>query len=444
MNSTFLWVTYTPEEVNEGYWAVYKRLVLPGKMLAVFFIGFLVAQGYVYTTNGLVDYFIDPATVQNMREWQLVGSLLIAGLGIPTVLCMLTWMFFHGRVAHSYESRPNFHFPIVYVLQDSGLSMSFVSGQGTLDWSHVTACVETAKYFCLASTPTDVFVLPKRCLSSDSEVESVRRLLVSKVRTYLRHSGKDLPITYEKVGIELIYIDGMPVVQTIAKPGDEEGKTSQILSGGQSVVAPPPPPVKAGEQVVSGSRSTLSGADGVEQSGITIAIDYKEGEVQSAEKIYFFRKRLPMLSLLYISSLGWILPSALLISYIWGQEELLFEVFQNYGWLMIFALPFFASHALYVYLLTLGRARLSEAHAGDFVFQLTEEGCGVRSGDRYAVLSWWHFEEVWETKDTLMLLFGRKGRAMYVIPKRAFEDRKGQAYAEDLLHRKVAKVLALE
>jgi hypothetical protein len=42
-----------------------------------------VAQGYVYTTNGLVDYFIDPATLEQLREWQLVGSLLIAGLGIP-------------------------------------------------------------------------------------------------------------------------------------------------------------------------------------------------------------------------------------------------------------------------------------------------------------------------------------------------------------------------
>ena len=290
MISTFLWVTYTPEEVNEGYWAVYKRLVLPGRMLAVFFIGFLVAQGYVYTTNGLVDYFIDPATLEQLREWQLVGSLLIAGLGIPAILCMLTWIFFRGRVAHSYESRPNFHFPIVYVLQDSGLSMSFVSGQGTLDWSHVRACVETAKYFCLASTPSDVFVLPKRCLSSDSEVESVRRLLVSKVRTYLRHGGKDLPITYEKVGIELVYVEGMPVVQTIAAPGDGEGSKSQVLSGGQSVVAPPPP-VKAGEQVISGSRTALRGANAVEESGITNVIDYKDGEVQNGEKIYFFRKQ---------------------------------------------------------------------------------------------------------------------------------------------------------
>ncbi len=183
---------------------------------------------------------------------------------------------------------------------------------------------------------------------------------------------------------------------------------------------------------------------------------YREGEVQGAEKIYFFRKRLPMLSLQYLAFLGWLLPSTFAVGFIWGKTDLVYELFQNYGWVFTFALPVYAMHAVYTYLLVLGRARLSEAMSEGrdgrsegrermpFVFELTEEGCGLRAAERYAVLAWWHFEEVWETKETFMLLFGRRGRAMYVIPKRAFPERVGLAYAHNLLSRKVRKLLVLE
>lgn len=456
MSDIAFYVKYRPEEVNDGYWSVYKRLILPGQLLSVFFVSFLLAEGYAYSVTELGDYIFGAAGID---EGQLLLAVLIAGVGIPSIVTGLAALLIESRVRNSYESRPNFHFPIIYILGQNGLNITFASGQGTLDWSHLNACVETAYQFCLVAGPQDVFVLPKRCLTGDEEVKAVRHLIVSKVRTYLRHSGKDLPIKYEKAGIAGISIDGSGVevgalgIITEGQSADQgelkgednspcdrnPGSSGQSCAGGETLAAEPDPSLPPGLK-----------------TGVAVEVIYREGEVQGAEKIYFFRKRLPMLSLQYLAFLGWLLPSTFAVGFIWGKTDLVYELFQNYGWVFTFALPVYAMHAVYTYLLVLGRARLSEAMSEGrdgrsegrermpFVFELTEEGCGLRAAERYAVLAWWHFEEVWETKETFMLLFGRRGRAMYVIPKRAFPERVGLAYAHNLLSRKVRKLLVLE
>ncbi|MBL8085393.1 MAG: YcxB family protein [Candidatus Obscuribacter sp.] len=456
MSDIAFYVKYRPEEVNDGYWSVYKRLILPGQLLSVFFVSFLLAEGYAYSVTELGDYIFGAAGID---EGQLLLAVLIAGVGIPSIVTGLAALLIESRVRNSYESRPNFHFPIIYILGQNGLNITFASGQGTLDWSHLNACVETAYQFCLVAGPQDVFVLPKRCLTGDEEVKAVRHLIVSKVRTYLRHSGKDLPIKYEKAGIAGISIEGSGVevgalgIITEGQSADQgelkgednspcdqnPGSSGQSCAGGETLAAEPDPSLPPGLK-----------------TGVAVEVIYREGEVQGAEKIYFFRKRLPMLSLQYLAFLGWLLPSTFAVGFIWGKTDLVYELFQNYGWVFTFALPVYAMHAVYTYLLVLGRARLSEAMSEGrdgrsegrermpFVFELTEEGCGLRAAERYAVLAWWHFEEVWETKETFMLLFGRRGRAMYVIPKRAFPERVGLAYAHNLLSRKVRKLLVLE
>ncbi len=456
MSDIAFYVKYRPEEVNDGYWSVYKRLILPGQLLSVFFVSFLLAEGYAYSVTELGDYIFGAAGID---EGQLLLAVLIAGVGIPSIVTGLAALLIESRVRNSYESRPNFHFPIIYILGQNGLNITFASGQGTLDWSHLNACVETAYQFCLVAGPQDVFVLPKRCLTGDEEVKAVRHLIVSKVRTYLRHSGKDLPIKYEKAGIAGISIEGSGVevgalgIITEGQSADQGelkgednspcdrnlGSSGQSCAGGETLAAEPDPSLPPGLK-----------------TGVAVEVIYREGEVQGAEKIYFFRKRLPMLSLQYLAFLGWLLPSTFAVGFIWGKTDLVYELFQNYGWVFTFALPVYAMHAVYTYLLVLGRARLSEAMSEGrdgrsegqermpFVFELTEEGCGLRAAERYAVLAWWHFEEVWETKETFMLLFGRRGRAMYVIPKRAFPERVGLAYAHNLLSRKVRKLLVLE
>ncbi|HNN61718.1 MAG TPA: YcxB family protein, partial [Candidatus Obscuribacter sp.] len=428
MSDIAFYVKYRPEEVNDGYWSVYKRLILPGQLLSVFFVSFLLAEGYAYSVTELGDYIFGAAGID---EGQLLLAVLIAGVGIPSIVTGLAALLIESRVRNSYESRPNFHFPIIYILGQNGLNITFASGQGTLDWSHLNACVETAYQFCLVAGPQDVFVLPKRCLTGDEEVKAVRHLIVSKVRTYLRHSGKDLPIKYEKAGIAGISIEGSGVevgalgIITEGQSADQGelkgednspcdrnlGSSGQSCAGGETLAAEPDPSLPPGLK-----------------TGVAVEVIYREGEVQGAEKIYFFRKRLPMLSLQYLAFLGWLLPSTFAVGFIWGKTDLVYELFQNYGWVFTFALPVYAMHAVYTYLLVLGRARLSEAMSEGrdgrsegrermpFVFELTEEGCGLRAAERYAVLAWWHFEEVWETKETFMLLFGRRGRAMYVIP----------------------------
>lgn len=427
-SAIFLKVNYSAQEVNQGYWEVYRRLVLPQQLLAVFCVGFAVAQGYACVSIGLGDVFFAPQAMAGIEEGRLILILLLAGLGIPAVLCCLVTLIIHARVMNSYEARPNFHFPIVYVIGENGLNISFASGQGTLDWGHLKACVETAFYFCLVASPEDVFVLPKRCLSGEQEVTELRHLIVKKVRTYLRHNGRDLPINYEKHEIKEVLVDGEIYAGVAAGADSDDNGEGEIAAA------------NASEPLVS---ELLKGESPL-GSGLSLAVVYQSGEIQAAEKIFFFRKRLPALSLLYLSSIGWFMPSAFAISYIWGRSEMFWELFSNYGYLFALTLPVFAAHSLYNYLLVMGRARVSEEYGATFTFQLSEEGCGLSSGERYAVLSWWHFAEVWETKEAFMLLFGKQGRAMYVIPKRAFPERSGLAYVQNLLSRKVAKLLALD
>ena len=85
----------------------------------------------------------------------------------------------------------------------------------------------------------------------------------------------------------------------------------------------------------------------------------------------------------------------------------------------------------------------NEQLTSPFVFQFSEEGCGIRAGERYAVLAWWHFKECWETNEQFLLLVGKRAQAMYIVPKRAVPDRIGMAYLKGLLERKVARYLDL-
>lgn len=417
MSSIYLRVQYKEDEVNQGYWEVYRRLVLPHQLLAVFCISFAIAQGYACVSAGLGDVFFSPHAVAELEEGRLIMVLLLAGVAIPFTLCGLTTAIIYSRVMKSYESRPNFHFPIVYVLAENGLNITFASGQGTLDWDHLRACVETAYYFCLVTTPSDVFVLPKRCLSCDEDVKDLRLLIVKKVRTYLRHSGKDLPVKFE----------GEKIVLESTQAADEEA--------GIKI---------ADEKSADSSDATPRASTAPLERGLALDVVYQAGEIQAAEKIFFFRKRLPSIALGYLSFIGLLMPSAFAISCIWGRQELFWELFSNYAWLSAVMLPILAFHSLYIFLLVTGRASMSEQLKNQYTFQLTEEGCGLSSGDRYAVLAWWHFAEVWETNEAFMLLFGRQGRAMYVIPKRAFPERVGLAYVQNLLSRKVRKILNLD
>ncbi len=404
MENIVFYVKYKVEEVNQGYWEVYRRLALPRQLVAVYFFAFAVSFGFVILRSGLLNL----ETGAIVDEGRLVLSLFLACLGIPSLAAGLVGMALYSVVMNSFSDRPNFHFPVVYILSEQGVSISFASGQGTMEWNNLIACVETGRYFCLAASATDVFVLPKRCLTSDADVEKVRHFLVSKVRTYLRHSGIDPVINYESARILAVEIDGIV----------HDGATA--------------------------SNDQIEAEADKEAVGLAVQVIYQAGEVKEAERLFFFRKRMPVLALFYLSAIGIFFPMAFVLSQIWGVEHLAYEIFENYGWLFLAMLPVFFMHALWLYAGTQARAAECEVNQEPFVFELSEQGCGVRAQEHFAMLAWWHFEEGWETKEALMLLFGRLGRAMYVIPKRAFPDRRGLAFAQDLVSRKLKKFKKLE
>lgn len=404
MENIVFYVKYKVEEVNQGYWEVYRRLALPRQLVAVYFFAFAVSFGFVILRSGLLNL----ETGAIVDEGRLVLSLFLACLGIPSLAAGLVGMALYSVVMNSFSDRPNFHFPVVYILSEQGVSISFASGQGTMEWNNLIACVETGRYFCLAASATDVFVLPKRCLTSDADVEKVRHFLVSKVRTYLRHSGVDPLINYESGRILAVEIDG-------------------IVHDGAAA-----------------SNDQIEPEKDKEAVGLAVQVIYQGGEVKEAERLFFFRKRMPVLALFYLSAIGIFFPMAFVLSQIWGVEHLAYEIFENYGWLFLAMLPVFFMHALWLYAGTQARAAECEVNQEPFVFELSEQGCGVRAQEHIAMLAWWHFEEGWETKEALMLLFGRLGRAMYVIPKRAFPDRRGLAFAQELISRKLKNFKKLE
>jgi hypothetical protein len=170
-----------------------------------------------------------------------------------------------------------------------------------------------------------------------------------------------------------------------------------------------------------------------------VEISYLPGEILRAEKIYFFRKRLIALAMLYITYVIWMPLSFLAIGYIWGMLDYCKDVLNHIRPLVIFIIPLFFLQSALIFLIIKRRTRVNEDFATPFVFQFTEEGCGVRAGERYAVLAWWHFRECWETEDQFLVLVGQRGHAMYVIPKRVFPDQAGLRYLKQLLQRKIPK-----
>jgi hypothetical protein len=413
----FLWVTYKPEEVNDGYWLIYRELGLPKSMISVFCTVFALGVGGIGA---------------NIGAFEPINGLVLIGLAafvFPPLLCLYAYLILRGRLAKSYENRPNFHFPMMYTLTALGCQVEYASGAGLLDWRHFTLAVESPTAFCLASSIEDVFVLPKRCLGGEAEVGRAREMIKSHVREFRRASGRKVEIAFEKAAIQTIINEGIDEVVRAAE--EAEGKSSGTVVGQNSEPTSDPSPAPE-ESPVLQFKSPL-------KTGLAVEISYLPGEILKAEKIYFFRKRLIALAVLYITYIIWMPLSFLAIGYIWGMADYCKDVLNQIRPLVILIIPLFFLQSALIYLVIKRRTRVNEDFALPFVFQFTEEGCGVRAGERYAVLAWWHFRECWETEDQFLVLVGQRGHAMYVIPKRVFPDQAGLCYLKQLLQRKIPK-----
>ncbi|MDQ5936258.1 MAG: YcxB family protein [Cyanobacteriota bacterium erpe_2018_sw_21hr_WHONDRS-SW48-000092_B_bin.40] len=476
----FIWVQYKEEEINSCYWQVYKQLQLPHRLFSMFALSFSVAMGYVLLSP---ESPVSSAnTLAELMQIDYLPGLLIAGVGIPSTCMAMVYLLLHHLSQDSFRKRPNFHFPMMYLLYPTGIQVQFATGTGMIDWRQFSLVLETGESFCLASNINDVFVLPKRCFASAAEVEAVRAILAANSRNF-KKIGKDFDATsivYEKKAISSVMIDGeqfsipdmLPPPGIIETPGllqqslddlsiNASNSTNTSSSASNNAIAntdtnsenstntcaddaKAPGSLPAAKPDIDTSYPPAQALESSLKTGLEVEVLYQTGEIAQAESIYFFRKRLVLLGMIYIS-LALLMPlNFLALGYVWHLPQATEVVMGLYQQFVLLLVPIYIGHAVSIYWNIMQRTKLNDAAAQVFVFQLTEEGCGVRTGERYVVLAWWHFEECWETDEQLMMLLGSRGRTMFVIPKRAFPDRLGLAYATNLLQRKIKryKVLA--
>ncbi|MBP9090885.1 YcxB family protein [bacterium] len=453
----FIWVQYKEEEINNGYWQVYKELQLPHRLFSMFALSFSVAMGYVLLSP---ESPVSSAnTFSELMQAQYLPGILIAGVGIPGTCMAMVFLLLRHLSEGCFRKRPNFHFPMMYVLYPTGIQVQFATGTGMIDWRQFSLVLETRESFCLASNVNDVFVLPKRCFASAQEVDAVREILTASSRNF-KKIGRDFngaDITYEKKAISSVMIDGEQYPIPDMEPPGSTIETAILPTPLVIEGRPSPSNIRSNSNDNNSIDSSSASAEieklsyPVSQSfesslktGLEVEVLYLSGEIGQAENIYFFRKRLVLLGIIYIT-LALLMPiNFLALGYVWNLPQATEVVLDLYQHFVLLLVPIYIGHSVSIYWNIMQRTKVNDAAAQVFVFQLTEEGCGVRAGERYVVLAWWHFEECWETDEQLMLLLGSRGRTMFVIPKRVFLDRLGLAYATNLLQRKIKryKVLA--
>lgn len=459
----FLWVRYLPEEVNQGYWLayVYQRLAL--QMVLSYAWAAILAFGYVqYSVLPEVDDFLQP---------DYLPTLLIAVVGIPLTVCAIIWIVIRSRTEKSFYIRPNFHFPMLYLIDRDGIRMQFASGSGLIEWRYFNLLIETGDSFALVSTPKEVFVLPKRCFSSREEVVAAKKLLVSKIRTYKKVGRDRDDIVFGKQAISSVIIDG----QEFPVPGMLQGiNQGAVPAADQSAVPVDPTGLSAGTQSsptadsagasgdlessagvgatakvdavvtpgsVTASASASASAKASAYSGLVVECTYQDGEIKEAQRIYFFRKVLPRLGLVYLAlGLGAPLLTSL-IGWVWNVPEMNQLIWGPNMQLLGIILPLYLVQSWTFYRRTV-RAPDNDRFKNAVGFSFNSAGCSMRTGEHYSMLAWLHFVECWETDSQFMLLFGSGGRAMYVIPKRVFDGEQLQ-YLVKLLQKNVRRYRVL-
>jgi YcxB-like protein len=493
----FLWVRYLPEEVNQGYWLAYVFQRLALQMVLSYAWAAILAFGYVqYSVLPEVDDFFQP---------DYLPTLLIAVVGIPLTVCAIIWIVIRSRTEKSFYIRPNFHFPMLYLIDRDGIRMQFASGSGLIEWRYFNLLIETGDSFALVSTPREVFVLPKRCFSSREEVAAAKKLLVSKIRTYKKVGRDRDDIVFGKQAISSVIIDGqefpvpgmlqglnqgdLPAVDQGAVSAADQGAEpaadqSAVSAADQSAVpSDSSSDFSAGTQSspiadsagASGGAQTAAGADAngdfdssaaagatakvdapvvipgsvpasasakaPAYSGLVVECTYQDGEIKEAQRVYFFRKVLPRLGLVYLAlGLGAPLLTSL-IGWVWNVPEMNQLIWGPNMQLLAVVLPLYLVQSWTFYRRTV-RAPDNDRFKNAVGFSFNSAGCSMRTGEHYSMLAWLHFVECWETDSQFMLLFGSGGRAMYVIPKRVFDSEQLQ-YLAKLLQKNVRRYRVL-
>jgi hypothetical protein len=444
----------------------------------------ILAFGYVqYSVLPEVDDFFQP---------DYLPTLLIAVVGIPLTVCAIIWIVIRSRTEKSFYIRPNFHFPMLYLIDNDGIRMQFASGSGLIEWRYFNLLIETGDSFALVSTPKEVFVLPKRCFSSREEVAAAKKLLVSKIRTYKKVGRDRDDIVFGKQAISSVIIDGqefpvpgmlqglnqgaVPAADQGAVPAADQSAVSADSSSDFSAGTQSSPTAdsagasgcqsaagagangdfdssaaagataKVDAPVVSpgsvpASASASASAKAPAYSGLVVECTYQDSEIKEAQRVYFFRKVLPRLGLVYLAlGLGAPLLTSL-IGWVWNVPEMNQLIWGPNMQLLAVVVPLYLVQSWIFYRRTV-RAPDNDRFKNAVGFSFNSAGCSMRTGEHYSMLAWLHFVECWETDSQFMLLFGSGGRAMYVIPKRVFDGEQLQ-YLAKLLQKNVRRYRVL-
>jgi len=457
VDPVFISVRYQPEEVNNGYWSVHKDVVMPRDLLTIFSFTFglpvFCILVFVLTHN-------TPTSSSPLET--LIGFLaLLAPIVMPIASTLVIWILAKQNAMESYSRRPVFHLPMTFILSENGLKVTSTGGSGTIDWKHLPIGLETDESFCVGSSANEIFILPKRAFASATEVKAVRGLLKGHIANY-KHVGKgraDSSITYEKQEVLSITIDGKEYKKESkaeALAANKNASADQAAEGEALSVADQPysfdaeevnaaeilasePPLSAvlsGEAEGEKENSTVVDLQG--SSGLAIEVVYRVEEIVDAEKIHFFRKKLPLLAKAYLFHALLIPLAFFTVGYIADGLDLTMGLLRQYGPWFVLYVPILLIHAFVLFKTIMRRIAEDKSLTKPLTFQLTEESCGLRMGEKYSVVTWWHFQECWETELEYILLYGAQGRAMWVIPKRSFPDRMALAYGNELLKRKIA------
>lgn len=417
-----LWVRYSASEVNDGYWLAFfhQRLVL--LLVLAYSWAAILSLGYVQYS--ILPDLEDSMQLVQLTEPEYLPMLLIAALGIPLTVCAIIFILARSRVAKSFYIRPNFHFPMLYVIDNDGIQMQFASGSGLIEWRYFSQMIESAESFCLISTPKEVFVLPKRCFSGVDEMNRARELLKSKIISYKKVGGKSGEIVFEKAAIKSVTIDGeeFPVAGMMPPEAAELAAIAEDLQPAQNEDEPSSdqerPDLPASVDMVA--PLAVTGQDQLEQrfsTGLKVEFTYAEGEIKEAQRIYFFRKVLVRLGLIYLA-LGMCGPLiTTLIGWLWNSSEINTLIWGRHMERLFIIVVLYVVKAFEFYWRTV-RTPDNDRFASKVGFNFNRAGCSMRTGEHYSMLAWLHFVECWETETQFLLLFGSGGRAMYVLPKR--------------------------
>lgn len=435
-----LYTHYRPAEINNAYWASTKKLVAPGILVRVFLATALVTTFWI--VNSGADHINNVgAALGGMQHFVVIVSPVV----IPVAATLLAYLLMRMRCLTSYDRRPNLHAPLSFLVQKSGLELQSQTGRGVMSWQEFAVAFETGESFIVGADADEMFVLPKRCFSSVAEIERVRAILRSENKAFkpLGKQVADGRIVFEKRAVQAILIDGVEYFFPVADGAENlaTGKTAPEItssdtsdkdSAAPDAVAPTLPTHDVVAPVEAAADLDLRPKLEVTKDALEIDVIYQPEELKRAEKIYFFRKRLPAFAIVYTKRAILLALWALFVETIRDHSEVHESILALAAPLFWLFIPAAIIHAAIAYRAASREISQDTFLARTFAFRLAESFFGLTVGDKYSVLAWSNFLECWESEESFILIFGRQGRAMWVLPKRAM-NRMQLAYVGNLL-----------